>query len=98
MKQLHILLIIFAFMTAGTNAKAQRLSPSTEGTRGSLEQLYAASETNPVDATWLIVNPSFETGDETGWTLINRNPDNTEEFKATNKYSMSYRCPKRMFR
>ena len=85
MKQLHILLIIFAFITAGTTAKAQRLSPSTEGTRGTLEQLYAASETNPVDATWLIVNPSFETGDETGWTLIGKDPDGNDEFQTTNR-------------
>lgn len=89
MKQLHILLIIFAFMTAGTNAKAQRLSSPTEGTRGALEQLYAASETNPVDATWLIVNPSFETGDETGWTLIGKDPNGNDEFQTTNRYSMS---------
>lgn len=89
MKQLHILLITFAFMTAGTNAKAQRLSPPTEGTRGTLEQLYAASETNPVDATWLIVNPSFETGDETGWTLIGKDPNGNDEFQTTNRYSMS---------
>ena len=84
MKQLHILLIIFAFMTAGTTTKAEDRTLDSQ-----IEQLYAASATNPVDATWLIVNPSFETGDETGWTLINRNPDNTEEFKTTNKYSMS---------
>lgn len=91
MKQLHILLVIFAFMTAGTTAKAQRLSSPTEGTRGTLEQLYAASETNPVDATWLIVNPSFETGDETGWTLINKDPTNTTEFKTRGEedYHMS---------
>ena len=89
MKQLHILLIIFAFMTAGTTAKAQRLSPPTEGTRGTLEQLYAASEMNPVDATWLIANPSFETGDETGWTLIGKDPNGNDEFQTTNRYSMS---------
>ena len=82
MKQLHILLIVFTFMAAGTTAKAQRLSPPTEGTRGTLEQLYAASEMNPVDATWLIVNPSFETGDETGWTLIGKDPNGNDEFKT----------------
>lgn len=31
-------------------------------------RLLGASEENPVDATWLITNPSFETGDLTGWT------------------------------
>lgn len=29
----------------------------------------------PADATWLITNPSFETGDETGWTLIGKDPN-----------------------
>ena len=32
-------------------------------------RLLGASEENPVDATWLITNPSFETGDLTGWTM-----------------------------
>ncbi|MBR5655206.1 MAG: dockerin type I repeat-containing protein [Prevotella sp.] len=84
MKRLHILLIIFATIAAGTTAKAADRTLDSQ-----IEQLYAASATNPVDATWLIVNPSFETGDETGWTLINKDPENTEEFKVTNKYSMS---------
>ena len=30
--------------------------------------LKSASTTNPLNATWLITNPSFETGDMTGWT------------------------------
>lgn len=33
-------------------------------------RLLGASDENPVDATWLITNPSFETGDLTGWTMI----------------------------
>lgn len=33
------------------------------------QQLFTASSSNPVDATWLITNPSFETGDITGWTM-----------------------------
>ena len=32
-------------------------------------RLLGASDENPVDATWLITNPSFETGDLTGWTM-----------------------------
>lgn len=32
--------------------------------------LLGASEESPVDATWLITNPSFETGDLTGWTTF----------------------------
>ena len=51
--------------------------------------LYSATPSNPVDATWFIVNPSFETGDETGWILQNRNNgDNefrTREYGMTNK-------------
>ena len=76
MKPRHLLIAAFALLASETKGDT-------------IEQLYSASSTNPVDATWLIVNPSFETGDETGWTLIGRNPDNTEEFKATNRYSMS---------
>ena len=33
------------------------------------QRLLGASDENPVDATWLITNPSFETGDLTGWTI-----------------------------
>ena len=33
-------------------------------------RLLGASDENPVDATWLITNPSFETGDLTGWTMM----------------------------
>ena len=32
------------------------------------EALLSASSSNPVDATFLITNPSFETGDTSGWT------------------------------
>lgn len=32
-------------------------------------RLLGASDESPVDATWLITNPSFETGDLTGWTM-----------------------------
>lgn len=42
----------------------------------------------PADATWLITNPSFETGDETGWTLIGKDPNGNDEFK-TRDYGMS---------
>ena len=38
--------------------------------------LLEASSTNPVNATWLITNPSFETGDMQGWT---RNPDVSDD-------------------
>ena len=37
-------------------------------TNDNRRRLLGASEENPVDATWLITNPSFETGDLTGWT------------------------------
>ena len=51
------------------------------------QQLLEASADNPVDATWLITNPSFETGDVTGWV---RYPDiqNDNEF-TTRDYGMS---------
>lgn len=38
-------------------------------------RLLGASDENPVDATWLITNPSFETGDLTGWTTYSANSD-----------------------
>ena len=52
-------------------------------------QLLSATTTNPVDATWLITNPSFETGDETGWTLQYKDANNNE-FK-TREYGMTYK-------
>ena len=50
--------------------------------------LQSASSTNPLNATWLITNPSFETGDETGWTLNTKDPNGNDEFK-TRDYGMS---------
>ena len=38
-------------------------------------RLLGASDESPVDATWLITNPSFETGDLTGWTTYSANSD-----------------------
>ena len=38
-------------------------------------RLIGASADSPVDATWLITNPSFETGDMTGWTSASSNTD-----------------------
>ncbi len=48
----------------------------------------AASASNPIDATWIITNPSFETGDERGWTLTGKDENGNEEFK-TREYGMS---------
>lgn len=45
------------------------------------QALCNASPSNPLNATWLITNPSFETGDETGWTFINRG-DGNNDFKV----------------
>ena len=44
-------------------------------TNDNRRQLLGASEENPVDATWLITNPSFETGDLTGWKTYSSNAD-----------------------
>lgn len=44
-------------------------------TNESRRRLLGASDENPVDATWLITNPSFETGDLTGWTTYSANSD-----------------------
>ena len=51
------------------------------------EALSTATSSNPVDATWMIVNPTFETGDETGWTLEGKDPNGNDEFK-TRDYNM----------
>lgn len=53
------------------------------------DRLAGASADNPVDATWLLVNPSFETGDETGWTLTGRDPNGNDEFRTRGDYKMS---------
>ena len=50
--------------------------------------LQDATANNPIDATWLITNPTFETGDETGWTLVDKDPNGNDEFKARD-YGMS---------
>ena len=50
--------------------------------------LLAASSSNPIDATWLITNPSFETGNETGWTYIGKEDGNTE-FAVHDNYGMT---------
>ena len=51
-------------------------------------QLWASSLTTPADFTWLVINPSFETGDETGWTLDGKDSDDNVEFK-TRDYGMT---------
>ena len=58
------------------------------------DRLAGASADNPVDATWLLVNPSFETGDETGWTLTGRDPNGNVEFCTTDRYDMSGKAGK----
>jgi hypothetical protein len=53
------------------------------------QQLFTATASQPIDATWLIVNPSFETGDVTGWTRIpnvtDDNEFNTRDYGMTDK-------------
>ena len=50
--------------------------------------LQSASDIAPIDVTARITNPSFETGDETGWTLIGKDPNGNDEFK-TREYGMT---------
>ena len=47
-----------------------------------------ASPASPVDATDLIVNPSFESGNEWGWTLNGKDENGNDEFK-TRDYGMT---------
>ncbi|MCR5130445.1 MAG: dockerin type I repeat-containing protein [Prevotella sp.] len=56
----YILLIWLTFTTIGLSA---------DNTADNRRKLIGASSENPIDATWLITNPSFETGDLTGWTM-----------------------------
>ena len=67
-------------------AKADLMAMYTSAHR---DELLAASPTNPVDATCFITNPSFETGDETGWTLIGKDPNGNDEFATHSKYGMT---------
>ncbi len=53
-------------------------------------KLRSISSKFPVNSTVRIVNPSFETGDETGWTLIGKDPEGNDEFK-TRTYDMTNR-------
>ena len=50
--------------------------------------LTNASANAPVNATSVIDNPSFETGNEKGWTLIGKDPNGNDEFK-TREYGMT---------
>lgn len=58
-KRLFILMMLFAFC---------RLMPVMAYNEEAYLRLIGASVDNPIDATWLITNPSFEMGDLTGWT------------------------------
>ncbi|MBR6181875.1 MAG: metallophosphoesterase [Prevotella sp.] len=75
--------------TAGDEAGHYRIFRITKADFEALKrrQLLKASSTNPVDATWLVTNPNFETSDETGWTLVGKE-DGNNEFKVRD-YGMS---------
>ncbi len=51
------------------------------------QELFSATADHPADATWLIVNPSFESGDVTGWTRVPNVTDDNEF--TTRDYGMS---------
>ena len=53
------------------------------------QQWQAASNSNPIDVSWMITNPSFETGDARGWTLAIDNGDNEKEFGTRDDVPMS---------
>lgn len=67
--------------TAGDEAGHYRLFRITKEALTTLKRtpLYSSTSANPVDATWFIVNPSFETGDETGWALNGKLPNKDDE-------------------
>ena len=76
--------------TSGDEAGHYRLFRIAKGDLRALQKkaLQSASTTNPLNATWLITNPSFETGDETGWTLNGKDANGNDEFK-TRDYGMT---------
>ena len=76
--------------TAGDDAGHYRLFRIAKDDLRALQKkaLQSSSSTNTLNATWLITNPSFETGDETGWTLVGKDPNGNDEFK-TRDYAMS---------
>ncbi|MBQ1645378.1 MAG: hypothetical protein II052_00620 [Prevotella sp.] len=56
----------------------------------------AASATNVMDVTWMVANPSFETGDVRGWTYVAYNgeggvilPEGYNDFGAFDHYPMT---------
>ena len=51
--------------------------------------LQSVTPSWPINATWRITNPSFETGDETGWTLTGKDPAGNDEFKVRGDYTMT---------
>ena len=55
------------------------------------KKLQSVTSNVSVNVTTSIVNPSFETGDETGWTLIGKDPEGNDEFKVHGDYYMSNR-------
>ncbi|MBQ7570948.1 MAG: dockerin type I repeat-containing protein [Bacteroidaceae bacterium] len=76
--------------TAGDLAGHYRLFRIAKSTLLTLwnEAWGMASPTSPVDATDLIVNPSFESGNEWGWTLNGKDENGNDEFK-TRDYGMT---------
>jgi hypothetical protein len=61
MNKMIRLLTMLCMMTA--------LPMQADNANDNRRRLLSASEENHVDATWLITNPSFETGDLTGWVM-----------------------------
>ena len=60
----------------------------------SVTNLFAAGYDAPkkaksTDMTYYITNPSFETGDETGWELIGKDQNGNDEFRTRGDYDMS---------
>ena len=72
--------------TSGDEAGHYRLFRISRSDLLSLQQTINSNR--PADVTWHITNPSFETGDETGWTLNNKDPEGNDEFKARD-YTMT---------
>ncbi len=69
--------------TTGDEAGHYRLWRISRANLLSLQQTISNS-----DATWHVQNPSFETGDDTGWTLSGKE-DSNNEFMVRGDYGMT---------
>ena len=83
-----------------TSSTAEELNEAQKNIKKAINnfltgKLAAATALNPVDATEFITNPSFETGDLTGWTADKKNPNgkgDSSDLGAKENGNATYHC------